>query len=226
MLDGGAILTLSDFAVAPAGAATPLLTGIALTVRRGDCVALVGASGTGKTTLLRTIAGLIPPREGTVGFTGRERGGIALIAQHHDLVPALRVDKNVLAGGLGRMSTWAALRLLVHTSTLQMSEADGALAMVGLRDMALRRTSELSGGERQRVAIARALVQAPSLLLADEPIAALDPANAEAVLGLLTSLARSTGMALICTLHQPDLARRYCDRVIDLGCFAPLPATP
>lgn len=217
MLDGGALLTIQGLAVAPEGANAPVLSGISFTLRRGECVALVGPSGAGKTTLLRTIAGLIPPRAGSVSFTGRERGGIALIAQHHDLVDTLRVDKNVLAGGLGRMSTWAALRLLLYTRPAELAEAEAALAMVGLAGMARRRTADLSGGERQRVAVARALVQAPGLLLADEPVASLDPASAEAVLGLLTSLTRSTGTALICALHQPALAHRFCDRVIELG---------
>jgi phosphonate transport system ATP-binding protein len=217
VLDGGALLTLSGLAVAPEGAAVPVLSGIDLTLARGECVALVAPSGTGKTTLLRTIAGLLPPLGGSIGFAGRERGGIALVAQHHDLVEALRVDKNVLAGRLGRMSTWTALRLLLRTAPAEMDEAEAALAMVGLEGMARRRTAELSGGERQRVAIARALVQAPALLLADEPVAALDPVTAEAVLGLLTGLARTSGTALLCSLHQPDLAHRYCDRVIDLG---------
>lgn len=216
MLDAGALLSLDELAVAPEGAEGPVLTGINLTLRRGECIALVGPSGAGKTTLLRTIAGLIPPYAGTVSFAGRDRGGIALIAQHHDLIETLRVDKNVLAGGLGRMSAWAALRLLLYTSPGEMAEAEAALAMVGLAGMARRRTAELSGGERQRVAVARALVQAPTLLLADEPVASLDPASAEAVLGLLTGLARSTGTALICALHQPDLAHRFCDRVIEL----------
>jgi phosphonate transport system ATP-binding protein len=217
VLDGGTVLTLSGLAVAPQGCAAPVLTDLDLALSRGDCVAFVGPSGSGKTTLLRTIAGMLPPAGGSISFVGRERGGIALIAQHHDLVEALRVDKNVLAGGLGRMTTWAALSLLLYTPPIQRAEAEAALASVGLAGMARRRTAELSGGERQRVAIARALVQSPLLLLADEPVAALDPETAEAVLGLLTDLARTTGTALLCSLHQPELASRFCDRVIDLG---------
>ena len=217
VLARGALLSLDGLAVAPAGASAPILGGIGLTLNRGECLALVGRSGAGKTTLLRTIAGLLPPHAGTISFAGRDRGGIALIAQHHDLVETLRVDKNVLAGALGRMSTWGALRLLLYTKKDELAEAEQALTMVGLGGMARRRTAELSGGERQRVAVARALVQAPALLLADEPVASLDPTTAEAVLGLLTGLARSTGTGLICALHQPDLARRFCDRVVPLG---------
>jgi phosphonate transport system ATP-binding protein len=217
VLDAGALLTLDGLAVAPEGTRAPVLQGIDLTLSRGDCVALVGPSGAGKTTLLRTIAGLIPPHAGTVRFAGRPRGGIALIAQHHDLIDILRVDKNVLAGGLGPMSAWAALRLLLYTKPGELAQAEAVLDMVGLSDMARRRTGDLSGGERQRVAIARALVQAPTLLLADEPVASLDPATADAVLELLTGLARSTGTALVCALHQPELAHRFCDRLIELG---------
>lgn len=220
------VLTLSDLAIAPAGASTPVLSGIALTLRRGECIALVGTSGSGKTTLLRTIAGALPPLAGEMWLEGlnlprgarsREvRSRIGVIAQQHDLVEALRVDKNVLAGALGRMSTWQALRLLLWSRPGDIAEAEAALTAVGLRGMARRPTASLSGGERQRVAIARTLVQAPALLLADEPVASLDPATADDILALLTGLARSTGVALICSLHQPDLAERYCDRILEL----------
>jgi phosphonate transport system ATP-binding protein len=148
-----------------------------------------------------------------------------MITQKHDLVEALRVDKNVLAGALGRLSSWSALRLLFWTRVDELAEAEAALSAVGLAGMARRRTAELSGGEQQRVAIARALIQAPALLLADEPVASLDPTTAHDVLGLLTRLARETGTALLCSLHQPELAERFCDRVVELrdGTLAPLP---
>lgn len=226
MPGAGALLTLDGLAVAPEGASAPVLAGIDLTLGRGECVALVGPSGSGKTTLLRTIAGQLAPVDGKMRFGGQPlaahgrsravRARIGMISQKHDLVEALRVDKNVLAGSLGRLSTWRALRLLIHTRPEELAEAEAALAAVGLAGMARRRTFELSGGEQQRVAIARALIQAPALLLADEPIASLDPATAREVLGLLTGLARSTGTSLLCSLHQPDFATRFCDRIIEL----------
>ena len=212
--------------MAPEGASGPVLTGVSLALRRGECVALVGPSGAGKTSLLRTIVGALAPAGGEMRFEGRAlapharprqvRARIGMITQKHDLVEALRVDKNVLAGSLGRLSTWRALRLLIHTRPEELAQVETALAAVGLAGMAKRRTCELSGGEQQRVAIARALIQAPALLLADEPVASLDPATAREVLGLLTGLARSTGTALLCSLHQPDLAERFCDRIVEL----------
>jgi phosphonate transport system ATP-binding protein len=219
---------LREVDAAPPGLATPVLSKVTLAVAPGECVALVGSSGAGKTTLLRTIAGLIPPLGGIVRLRGedlsqlrgrelrRARSRIGMIAQKHDLVEPLRVDKNVMAGALGRWSTARALRFLVRPTREELAEAEAALAAVGLRDKLRQRTAKLSGGEQQRVAIARALIQAPALLLADEPVASLDPQAAEGVLSLLTGLARERGMALIAALHQPELAERFCDRVVEL----------
>jgi phosphonate transport system ATP-binding protein len=221
------LLKLSNLDVAPSATASAVLTGISLTIRRGECVALVGPSGSGKTTLLRTIAAMIPPSSGNIVFDGIDvaqlngeslrgtRARIGMITQQHDLVAALRVDKNVMAGALGRWSTWHALRFLFKPNHDELAEAEAALAKVGLADKLRHSTAALSGGEQQRVAIARALIQAPALLLADEPIASLDPVTASEVLGLLTRLARSSGMALICSLHQPELAAKFCDRVLE-----------
>jgi phosphonate transport system ATP-binding protein len=139
-----------------------------------------------------------------------------MITQKHDLVEPLRVDKNVMAGALGRWSTARAIRFLIWPRSAELAKATEALAAVGLADKLKRRTSTLSGGEQQRVAIARVLVQAPALLLADEPVASLDPTTAEEVVKLLTQIARARGMALIASLHQLDLAERYCDRIVEL----------
>ena len=187
-------------------------------------LALVGPSGAGKTTLLRTIAGELPPRGGRVLLDGcapaalgrSARSRIGMVSQSHDLVEALRADRNVMAGALGRWSNWRALRYLIWSTAEEAAEAEVALTAVGLAGMGKRRTASLSGGERQRLAIARTLIQAPALLLADEPVASLDPDNARRVLELLVSLAQDRGMALICSLHQPELAQRYFPRIAEL----------
>lgn len=224
---GALLLEMHDVEVAPPGAVHPVLTQVSLDVYRGECIALVGPSGSGKTTLLRTIGAMIRPRAGSILIEGQDlsqlsgarlrnaRSRIGMITQKHDLVETLRVDKNVMAGALGRWSNLHALRFLLWATSEELAEAEAALAAVGLADKLRRPTVALSGGEQQRVAIARTLIQAPALLLADEPVASLDPVTAEEVLGLLTRLARSTGMALICSLHQPELATRFCDRVIE-----------
>jgi phosphonate transport system ATP-binding protein len=205
-----------------------VITGIDLEVEAGDRIALVGPSGAGKTTLLRTLNGQIPPRAGRLLFEDqnlaalkgtalrRVRAHIGLVTQKHDLVEPLRVDKNVMAGALGRWSTLHALRFLVWSSPSELAQAEVALSAVGLAAKLRQPTAALSGGEQQRVAIARVLIQAPRLLLADEPVASLDPRTAEDVLDLLTGLTKARGMALICSLHQPDLAARYFDRIIEV----------
>jgi phosphonate transport system ATP-binding protein len=222
------LLVLEDVSVAPVATGTPLLTGISLSLRRGECVALVGPSGAGKTTLLRTIALALAPRAGRIRLEGvdvsdladaplrRARRQVALVAQKHDLVEPLRVDRNVMAGKLGVWSNARALRYLVWATNAEVEEARAALGAVGLADKVKQPTTALSGGEQQRVAIARALVQAPALLLADEPVASLDPVTAQQVLGYLTDAARSHGMGLLMSLHQPDFAARYCDRILEV----------
>jgi phosphonate transport system ATP-binding protein len=220
------LLRLDGLGVAPAPGLKAILRGVDLTVAAGERIALLGPSGTGKTTLLRTINGLVRPASGRVLFEGEDvaalhgaslrglRRRIALVAQKHDLVEALSVHQNVMAGALGRWSNARALRFLAWPRADELAEAEAALQAVGLAHKLRSRTTALSGGEQQRVAIARALVQAPRLLLADEPVASLDYANSVLVLDCLTGLAESRGMALICSLHQPELASRYFDRVI------------
>ncbi len=227
-VDAPPLLQVVGVDVAPAAEISPVLRNISFAVHRGECVALVGPSGAGKTTLLRTLALQLPLRSGSLILEGLDltrltaarlrsvRTRIALIAQKQDLVDALRVDKNVMAGALGRWSAWRALRFLVWPQVEELNEANRALAAVGLDDKLRRPTAALSGGEQQRVAIARALVQAPALLLADEPVSSLDPRTAHDVLALLTQLARRSGMGLICSLHQPQLAERFCDRVLEV----------
>lgn len=215
------MLRLENVTLAPAQGAPPLLSGASLELGQGEMLALVGPSGAGKTSLLRAIAGEIVPLAGRIEVAGRnpaaldrhERASIGYISQHHDLIGALRVDRNIMAGALGRWSASRALRYLLWSTAAEREEALEALQAVGLGDFAGRRASTLSGGERQRAAIARALVQAPTLLLADEPVASLDPGNAEKIIELLVSLAQLRGVTLVCSLHQTELAKRYFPKV-------------
>jgi phosphonate transport system ATP-binding protein len=224
----GILLNLQAVAIAPPEAEAAIITRVDLQVSCGERVALVGPSGAGKTTLLRTISGQIRARAGHIIFDGTNlaaltgsslrqvRRHIGFVAQKHDLVEPLQVHQNVMAGALGRWSNRRALRYLIWPRHDELAECETALASVGLAHKLLEPTTALSGGEQQRVAIARALIQAPQLLLADEPVASLDPRTAADILDLLTSLAQARGMALICSLHQPELAARYFDRVLEV----------
>ena len=189
----------------------PVLRGAALEVAPGEVVAIEGASGAGKTTLIRALAGLVPCR-GRIAAGGARP---AVVFQQHALAGRLSARDNVLVGALGRVGFWrAALRLW---PAAERAGAEACLARVGLAGLGARRADRLSGGQRQRVAIARALLQRAPVLLADEPVASLDPGNAAAVLGLLRDLARAEGLAVLVSLHQPDLARRFADRRLRLA---------
>jgi phosphonate transport system ATP-binding protein len=205
-----------------------VLNGVSCAVRRGERVAVLGASGAGKTTLFRAINGFAAAAEGSIAVDGvgvtklrgaalRElRSRIAVISQRHDLVDNLSVHQNVMAGALGRWSSWHALRFLIWPLREELETAREALGRVGLEHKLRSRTSELSGGEHQRVAIARALVQQPILLLADEPVASLDPALSHQILELLCRLAEENHVTLLCSLHQPHLAEHFFERIIEL----------
>jgi len=199
-----------------------------LTLAPGERVAVVGPSGAGKTTLFRAINGTVPVSGGSLCFAGEDvtrctgkalrrlRCRIAVVAQKHDQVEALRVHQNVTAGALGRWSAARAIRYLLWPTKAELKEAETALAAVGLAHKLQARTRTLSGGEQQRVAIARALLQAPALIIADEPVASLDPRTAEDVLTLLCDLAAERRVALLCSLHQPELAARFFDRIVEI----------
>lgn len=206
-----------------------ILNGVSCAVRRGERVAILGASGAGKTSLLRAINGFVPVASGSVRVDGVEvtkargralrqlRSRIGVISQRHDLVDNLAVHQNVMAGALGRWSSWHALRFLLWPLRKELEVAHSALKRVGLEHKLRARTSSLSGGEHQRVAIARALVQDPILMLADEPVASLDPAHSQQTLELLCRLAEESHVTLLCTLHQPHLAEHYFERIIEMG---------
>ncbi len=186
-----------------------VLSGISLTVSPGEVVAIEGASGAGKTTLVHAVARLI-------ASTGCIEGARpAVVFQQHALAPRLTARTNVLVGALGRIGFWRAT--LGQWPAREVALAEDCLARVGLVGLGQRRADTLSGGQRQRVAIARALAQRAVVLLADEPVASLDPVNAEAILGLLRDLARQDGLAVLVCLHQPELALRFADRRFMLG---------
>jgi phosphonate transport system ATP-binding protein len=192
--------------------------------RKAEFTVLLGASGAGKSTLLRTLNGLIKPSSGKVvsslsGDIARlaglreHRRQTGMIFQQHHLIGRLSVLDNVLLGRLGYYSAWATL---VPWSRAEKECALAAIERVGLLDRALQRADQLSGGQQQRVGIARALSQQPKLLLADEPIASLDPATSEHLLGLLHGICRNDGLTVIVSLHQVDFARRFADRIVGL----------
>jgi phosphonate transport system ATP-binding protein len=193
----------------------------------GTFVGVIGRSGAGKTTLLRLINRLVAPSEGRILYSGvdvtalrgRElrqwRARSAMIFQQFNLVGRLDVLTNVLIGRLAAIPSWRSLMQL-------WPEADKALALSALEqfDMAsltAQRADQLSGGQQQRVAIARALVQEPDMILADEPVASLDPRNARIVMDALLRINKHFGITVICNLHSLDLARSYCDRLIGLA---------
>lgn len=195
---------------------------VSLRVSPGETVALVGRSGAGKTSVLRVLAGMVPPSSGTAYLRGQPLDGahrglpqlVGMMQQRLDLVGQLAVKHNVQAGALGR---WGSLRSLAALLLpLEHPPARAAAERVGIADKFGARVAHLSGGEQQRVALARLLVQDPAVMLADEPVAALDPALAEDLVALLCDLAREGGRTLVASLHTPDLARAHFDRLVGL----------
>jgi len=197
-----------------------VLEGFDLDVHAGEVVSVLGANGSGKSTMLRCLSGLTKFDAGSVSVAGREvRSGervpeFAMVFQKIHLVPQLSALENVCAGALGRLSFRQAWAPRAFPTDVR-EEAMGCLDRVGLAERAHDRAGRLSGGQQQRVAVARALCQRAGVLLADEPVSALDPAAAEQVMRLLRSLA-GDGMAVAAVLHQPYLARRHSDRVVGL----------
>jgi phosphonate transport system ATP-binding protein len=192
-----------------------------LDVPPGELVALLGANGSGKSTALRCIVGLTRPDDGAITVAGagvvpgQPAPQAAMVFQKIHLVPRLTVLDNVCAGRLGRLPLRHSWSTRAFPREVR-EEAMACLDRVGLADRPHERAGRLSGGQQQRVAIARALCQGAHVLLADEPVSALDPAAAESVMRLLRSLATDDRMAVAAVLHQPDLARRYADRVVGL----------
>lgn len=202
------------------------LQGASLTLEPGKFVAVLGPSGSGKTTLFRCLTRLVEPDAGEIVLDGRDFGrlkGAALAAsrrkigvvfQQFNLVRRLSALDNVLAARIAHAPLWRVM--LRHFAAADEARAIQALCDVGLGDHLDQRADTLSGGQQQRVAIARALAQESLVLLADEPVASLDPETATAVLTLMRDLTRATGLAVLCTLHQPQLAAEFADRVLTM----------
>lgn len=208
------------------GSAGRVLDGVALAVGQGERLALIGPNGAGKSTLLRCLVRLVEPDEGEIRLLGepvralgrpalrRLRARIGFVFQRHDLVPRLSVLSNVIHGAHARLGIRAwSHRFAPHEVR---AEAMACLDRVGLAHLASRRADMLSGGQSQRVAIARALMQRPTLLIADEPAASLDPAAGEAVMALFADLARRDGLTLVFTTHSLRHAIDFADRIVAL----------
>lgn len=224
MIDTGSAVALRLDGVTRAYAEKRAVTDVTLEIRRGELVCLLGPSGAGKTTLLRLMSGMIEPSSGDVSVFGVplleiQRGlelasVVGMMQQQLDLVPRQAVKHNIEAGLLGRWSVWRALAGLVLP--VQSHAATSAARRVGLGERFFTRVDRLSGGEQQRVALARLLVQDPRIILADEPVASLDPELAADLLALLRELALETNKTLVVSVHVPEFAANYFDRVIGI----------
>jgi len=202
------------------------LDDISFTVKRGEFLVLLGLSGSGKSTLLRCINRLIEPTAGTILFDGINvtkasarqlrhlRRRMAMIFQQFNLVKRSSVLTNTVSGRLGYMNPAASA---IHKFTKQdIDDAIACLERVGIPEQAYKRADELSGGQQQRVGIARALMQQPDLLMADEPVSALDPATSHSIMQYLELMNREDGVTVIASLHFLSLARRYGSRILAL----------
>ena len=210
--------------VYPSG--TRAIDDVSLDIHRGEFVVLIGLSGSGKSSLLRCINRLIEPTAGQVIFDGvdvtRARGAdlrrirrrIGMIFQQFNLVRRASVVSNTLAGRLGYRSSWRTIAS--RPSPEDIAAAFENLGRVGIADKAFARADALSGGQQQRVGIARALMQRPELMLADEPVASLDPATSHSVMKYLEEINKKDGITVVCSLHFLSLARRYGTRVVAL----------
>jgi phosphonate transport system ATP-binding protein len=208
------------------GDGTVALRNVSFTVEKGDFLVIIGLSGSGKSTLLRCINRLIDPTEGQILWDGVDitaasaedlrviRRQIGMVFQQFNLVTRSSVLTNVLTGRLGYVNPGGSLfyRFPAHDRELAWK----ALERVGITDQARKQARELSGGQQQRVGIARALVQQPRMLLADEPVASLDPVLAHSILGYLEQLNQEDGITVLCSLHYLDLVQRYARNVIGL----------
>ena len=207
---------------------TRALQDISLDISTGEQVALIGSSGCGKTTLLRLLSTQITPTSGEIHLLSsnpmrlrpreikRLRTKIAMIPQHLGLVPNVPVIRNVLNGGLGKINLGQTARQMICPKSEERLRSFKLLERTGIGEKLYDRTDSLSGGQQQRVALARALYQEPAILLADEPVSAIDPARAHDMMSLLTQISKEEGITLIVSLHNLDLAREFFPRLIGL----------
>ena len=206
---------------------TQALTDVSFSVKPGEFLAVIGLSGSGKSTLLRCINRLIEPTEGQIIWNGKDitaasqdemlriRRKIGMIFQHFNLVSRSKVITNVLAGRLGYVNP--AMSLLNRFPKSDRDMAIKQMDRVSIADQAYKRADELSGGQQQRVGIARAMVQEPDIILADEPVASLDPVLAHSIMQYLETINQEDGVMILCSLHFLDLVHRYADRAIALN---------
>ena len=203
------------------------LTDVSFDVPKGQFLAVIGLSGSGKSTLLRCINRLVEPTSGKIFWNDQDvtafdeddlrryRRKIGMVFQHFNLVHRSSVLKNVLAGRLGYVNpAWSLFNRFSHED---LAKAQAQLTRVGIADKASNRADELSGGQQQRVGIARALMQDPDIILADEPVASLDPVLAHSIMQYLEMINKEDGVTVMCSLHFLDLVHRYADRVVALN---------
>ena len=203
------------------------LDNVSFSVEKGEFLAIIGLSGSGKSTLLRCINRLVEPTEGEIIWDDEDitnasqdellniRRRIGMVFQHFNLVNRSKVITNVLSGRLGYVNP--ALSLVNRFPKADMEMAMRQLERAGIADQANKRADELSGGQQQRVGIARALMQEPEMVLADEPVASLDPVLAHSIMQYLDDINKSDGVTVLCSLHFLDLVHRYADRAIALN---------
>ena len=203
---------------------------VSFEVKKGEMIAILGPSGAGKSTLLRCMNRLLNKSEGEVLVNGKDitqcrgsalrklRSDVGMIFQQFNLVPRLTVFENVLAGRLGHTHNpfWHSASVFRLFSERNKQKAYDALSRVGIEHLAAKRADSLSGGQQQRVAIARTLAQEPEVILADEPVASLDPASSQRVLKILKQICDTKNIPVIINLHQVDLAQQYADRIIGI----------
>jgi phosphonate transport system ATP-binding protein len=206
---------------------TLALEDVSFEVEDGEFLAVIGLSGSGKSTLLRCINRLVEPTEGRITWNGvditnasqedlrRIRRRIGMVFQHFNLVNRSKVTTNVLSGRLGY--TNPAFSLINRFSKKDIARSQRELERVGLTDRDTHRADALSGGQQQRVGIARAMIQEPEMILADEPVASLDPVLAHSIMQYLEQINRDEGVTILCSLHFLDLVERYSQRVIALN---------
>ncbi|MGL5988194.1 MAG: phosphonate ABC transporter ATP-binding protein [Fusobacteriaceae bacterium] len=203
------------------------LSDINLDIKKGEFVAIIGSSGAGKSTLLRTINSMNPLSSGAIIFNGKDiskisggnlrkvRREMGMIFQHYNLIERLSVVQNVLHGRLGYMTNLKGFFELY--SEEDKIKALNILKRLGLEDHCYKKASELSGGQKQRVGISRALAQNPKLILADEPIASLDPKSSEVVMETLKNICVEDNLTCIVNLHQVEFAKQYATRIIGMN---------
>ena len=206
----------------------PALEGVSLSVQKGEVMAILGSSGAGKTTLFRLLNATLRPTSGSIRVDGREVGAmstgdlrrtrrrIGTIYQQHNLVPSLTSLQNTLCGCLGRWSLAETIRSILSPTKADVEQALHALELVELADKRHARADELSGGQQQRLAIARVLMQKPEVILADEPVASLDPTLTDGIMSLLIRVGSEGHRTLVVAMHKVELALEHFPRLIGL----------